>query len=347
MDEETKKSLTRENAALRRTVDALMDATEARQAGTSLGTSYRLFGENLSLQHLVDTKTVALRQTLEELGQAQAQLLHAQKLEAVGQLAAGVAHEINTPMQYIGDNLQFLRKAFGRVVGLSDALEEIVANAEAGDPVADLVRAAVKRSKVAVIKERAPRSIEQALDGVKTVSRIVSAMKEFSHPGTEEMVPVQLNQVVETTTTVCRNEWKYVAELELDLAADLPQVIAHGNELNQVLLNLVVNAAHAIGGFRDVAADGKGSIRVSTRCRGQSIYLTVVDTGGGMPPQVVERIFEPFFTTKEVGRGTGQGLAICHQIVRNHNGTITVETEPGVGTTFEVCIPAIAAAEVA
>lgn len=327
------------NAGLRRVVSALMDASEARQAGHAQGTSFRLFGQSLTLQHLVDSKTQALTRALDELGQTQAMLLHAQKLEAVGQLAAGVAHEINTPMQYVGDNLRFLQKAFSKVLGMAAALEEMAEDPRIDPATRGAVQAHLSAAKLAFIRKRAPRSFEQAIEGVGVVTRIVSAMKAFSHPGTEERVPTQVNALVETTQTICRNEWKYVADLELSLAADLPDVLTHPSEINQVLLNLIVNAAHAIGESRDVAAEGKGTIDVSTRRTPHGVTVRVADNGSGMPDHVLARIFEPFFTTKEVGKGTGQGLAICHQIVTQHGGTIHVESEPGEGTAFELCLP--------
>lgn len=347
MDEHDIEALRRNNEALQRTVESLMGVAEARQAGKVGGTSFRLFGEQLTLQHVVDQKTLALRKTLDELGQTQAQLLHAQKMEATGQLAAGVAHEINTPMQYIGDNLHFLRKALRRMLGFAEEVETIAADDSTDADTSGRLRSALSRSKLRALQERTSKSVEDALEGVESVSRIVSAMKAFSHPGTDERTPTQLNRLIETTTTVCRTEWKYVAELVLELDPSLPLVLAHGNELNQVLLNLVVNAAHAIGESRNVESEGKGVITISTAREGEYSVIRVADTGCGMPPNVVRRIFEPFFTTKEVGRGTGQGLAISHQIVSQHGGTVSVDTAPGTGTCFEIRLPSLTSEEVA
>jgi PAS domain S-box-containing protein len=269
----------------------------------------------------------------------ESQLAASGRLEAIGQLAAGIAHEINTPMQYIGDNIQFLKKAFDRldeVVAGLNGLGESRSDALGAELASLMARA--QELKLDFLRSRIPRSIEQSLEGVEAVSRIVRAMKDFSNPGTETMEPVDLNESVNTALTVCRNEWKYVAEIERDLAEDLPTVPALPGELNQVLLNIVVNAAHAI---EDAKSNGEmGSIRVRTWSDDQSAFFSVADDGGGIPDTIRDRIFDPFFTTKTVGRGSGQGLAICRQIVVNrHGGAIDVDSTPGVGTTFTIRLP--------
>ena len=281
---------------------------------------------------------IALRAALHELEAANDQLARASRLEAIGQLAAGVAHEINTPMQYVGDNLTFLEKAFQRLdlvtsrlpgLGEGDVQERL-------EKVEALLEEA-GRYKLDMLRARIPRAIDQSLEGVANVTRIVRAMKDFSHPGAEDKVLFDLNASVETTLTVCRNEWKYVAELETRLEPDLPLVRGLPGEVNQVILNLVVNAAHAIG---DHHPGGMGHIVITTAREGEHVVLTVADDGGGIPPHVLSRIFEPFFTTKEVGRGTGQGLAIAHQVVvTRHGGDIRVESAVGEGTTFTVMLP--------
>ena len=255
----------------------------------------------------------------------QRQLAQAQKLESIGQLAAGIAHEINTPIQYIGDNAKFLEEAFRDLVRLVEPPPE------SGLAALDI--------DVDYLRDEIPKALEQLLEGVSHVARIVRAMKEFSHPGPVEMTPVDINRAIESTALVSKNEWKYVADLTTDLEPGLPPVPCLAGEVNQVILNLIVNAAHAI---TDVVrgTGGKGTIRVSTRRCGEWVEIRVSDTGTGIPEAIQPRIFDPFFTTKEVGKGTGQGLSIAHSvIVQKHRGGIKFETQVGVGTTFVIRLP--------
>ena len=262
------------------------------------------------------------------------QLRQAQKLEAIGQLAAGIAHEINTPIQYIGDNTKFLAEAFTDVFKVVSALEALP-GAEA--PALARIR---EEADLPFVREEMPRAIEQSLEGIARVTRIVRAMKDFSHPGTEHPVDVDLNRSIESTITVSRNEWKYVADLVLDLDPALPPVLCFPNEMNQAVLNLVVNAAHAIADAGGGQGGVKGTLTVSTARAGGMVEIRVRDTGTGIPEHVRSRIFDPFFTTKEVGKGTGQGLAIVHNVaVERHRGSVTFETEPGRGSVFIMRIP--------
>jgi PAS domain S-box-containing protein len=266
------------------------------------------------------------------------QLLQAQKLESIGQLAAGIAHEINTPTQYIGDNVRFLKDAFGDLGKVLRAARQTPAEGQAGQTPA--TKAEVADIDVEYLLTEIPAAIEQALDGVGRVSTLVSAMKEFSHPGSKEKTEVDLNRAIQSTITVARNEWKYVAEMETDFDASLSPVLCLPGEINQVVLNLIVNAAHAIADLTRDGDQGKGKIRVSTRNCGDYVEVRVSDTGTGIPPEVQRRIFDPFFTTKEVGKGTGQGLSISRSVVVDkHEGTIHFETEVGKGTTFIVRLP--------
>jgi PAS domain S-box-containing protein len=273
------------------------------------------------------------------------QLLHAQKLESVGQLAAGIAHEINTPIQYVGDNLRFLEESFKQLFVLFQAHGGLLAAARENAVTPEKIKAvedADRNADFAYLSLEVPTALEQSLDGVHRVANIVRAMKEFSHPGTREKTPVDLNHAIQTTVTVARNEWKYVADVEFDLASDLPMVQCLPDEINQVILNLLVNAAQAIG---DVVkkTGNKGVIRVSSRGDGAWVEIRISDTGGGIPPEIQHRIFEPFFTTKDVGKGTGQGLAIARAaIINKHGGAIRFESEPGKGTTFIVRLPVTA-----
>jgi PAS domain S-box-containing protein len=269
-------------------------------------------------------------------------LRQAQKLQAIGQLAAGIAHEINTPIQYIGDNTRFLEGAFRDVLAMLEAQDRIITRCVETplgiDGLEELGRIR-EEGDAAFLLVEIPKAVQQSVDGVGRVARIVRAMKAFSHPGVDEPTAVDLNGAVESTLTVSRNEWKYVADLNMQLDPHLPQVVCLPGEVNQVVLNLVVNAAHAIA---DQVAEGgeKGLITVSTRRDGDFVEIRVGDTGTGIPEHVRSRIFDPFFTTKDVGKGSGQGLAIAHGVVVDkHKGTIDFETEMGKGTTFIVRLP--------
>jgi len=273
----------------------------------------------------------------------QEQLLQAQKLESVGQLAAGIAHEINTPTQYIGDNVRFLKDAFLQISSLLAAYRRLLP-AVPGDTLAanDLeeIRKAEKKGDAEYLLGEIPNAIDQTLEGVARVSRIVDAMREFSHPGSKEKSPQKLNHVIENTITVARNEWKYVAELETDFDPSLPPVYCQPGEFNQVILNLIVNAAHAIGDVVKKGGPEKGLIRVRTRGFPGYAEIRIEDSGTGIPQDARARVFDPFFTTKEVGKGTGQGLAIARSVVVDkHGGSIHFETELGKGTTFIIRLP--------
>jgi PAS domain S-box-containing protein len=271
------------------------------------------------------------------------QLFQAQKLESVGQLAAGIAHEINTPTQYIGDNVRFLKDAFQDLKSLMTTYERLLSPAQ-DEPLSrktiEEVREAVKRADAGYLFEEIPKAIDQALEGVTRVSTLVSAMKEFSHPGTKEKVSLDLNHAIDCTITVARNEWRYVADLETDFDPSLPLIPCQPGEFNQVILNLIVNAAHAIADVVGNGGPAKGTIRVQTRnCMGWA-EIRIQDSGSGIPKNVQTRIFDPFFTTKEIGKGTGQGLSIARSVVVDkHGGTIQFETEEGKGTTFIIRLP--------
>jgi PAS domain S-box-containing protein len=271
------------------------------------------------------------------------QLLQSQKLESVGQLAAGIAHEINTPIQYIGDNVRFLQDSFRDLEGVFTPCAEVLAEASADAPqLPALERAVAARDAVdtTFLFAEIPNAITQTLEGVSRVAALVSAMKEFSHPGTGEKVLIDLNHAIENSVTVARNEWKYVAEVRLELDRNLPSVSCLPGEFNQVVLNLIVNAAHAISDASSEGTTGKGVITIRTRELPAAVEIQIQDTGTGIPQGVQSRIFDPFFTTKEIGKGTGQGLAIARSvIVDKHQGSIVFETEAGVGTTFFIHLP--------
>ncbi len=279
-----------------------------------------------------------------ERARLQAELLQSQKLEAIGQLAAGIAHEINTPTQYIGTNIDFLDEAFEDLRGLVGRFMELLEAARQGKVDEDLIRQvdeAIEEVDWEYIEQEVPDAIDQSRDGVRRVTSIVRAMKDFSHPGGDEKEPVDINKILETTITIARNEWKYVADLRTQFDSDLPLVPCLANEMGQVFLNLLVNAAHAIGSRLGDNPEGeKGTITILTRKVDDKVEIRISDTGLGIPEEIRDRIFEPFFTTKEVGKGTGQGLAIARNVVvEKHQGSIFFETEIGVGTTFVVQLP--------
>ena len=273
------------------------------------------------------------------------QLRQAQKLEAIGQLAAGIAHEINTPTQFIGDNTSFLRDAFQDAFGLVGKLaEHLTAIAAGSGREADLARTAMKELETADLRyfqDEIPKAIQQSLEGVGRISKIVKAMKDFSHPGGETKTLTDLHQAIESTITVSRNEWKYAANLVTEFDPDLPLVPCFPGEFNQVILNLIVNAAHAIEAAHGGQDSGHlGQIRVGTRLGRDEVLVFVTDDGTGIPAAVQARMFDPFYTTKAVGKGSGQGLAIAHAvIVEKHQGRITVESVLGQGTTFTLHLP--------
>lgn len=273
----------------------------------------------------------------------EAQLAQLQKMEAIGELAAGIAHEINTPIQYVGDNIQFLRDGITGVLQLVEAMESVCEASRRG-PASTGDLEAIDRIRdeidLAFLKEELLPAIDQAMEGRDRVADIVRAMKEFAHPGDEERVPIDVNHAIENTLAVSRGEWKHVACIERELDPCLPAVPCYPGSFNQVLLNLVVNAAHAIAEARGSGAAAKGTIRVSTRTAGRTVEIGIADTGCGIPEGSLRRIFEPFYTTKDVGKGTGQGLALAHAvIVERMQGRIEVDSTPGQGTQFTLHLP--------
>jgi PAS domain S-box-containing protein len=266
------------------------------------------------------------------------ELRHAQKLESVGRLAAGIAHEINTPIQFVGDNVRFLDTAFTDLDRLLAAYRELVATAQANGDINAALRGldeVATEIDIDFVMEEVPVAVTQTLEGISRVAHIVRAMKAFGHPGTEEKSRADLNEAIKNTIVVANNEIKYIADVETDLG-DLPLVHCHLGDINQVVLNLVVNAAHAIG----AANRGRGTIRVSTRLDDGHAVIEVADTGTGVPAEIADKLFDPFFTTKEVGTGTGQGLALVRTLVTDrHGGTIDFTSTVDVGTVFTVRLP--------
>ena len=273
----------------------------------------------------------------------QMQLTQLQKLESIGQLASGIAHEINTPIQYIGDNIKFLQDGFKdimRILGEYERVREQAANGTVDSELLCKIQDTRKEVDIGYLAEEVPRAIKDSLEGVSVVARIVQAMKEFAHHGNQEKTAADINQTIESTIAVTRGRWKYVADLKTDFDPDLPMVICQVDEFNQVILNLIVNAIDAIKEKNGNEPEAKGTIVVSTRRDGDWAEISVADTGSGIPEEIHSRILDPFFTTKEVGKGSGQGLAIAYAVVVDkHGGALTFETEVGKGTTFTVRLP--------
>lgn len=262
--------------------------------------------------------------------QLEMELRQAQRLESLGTMAGGIAHELNTPIQFVTDNTKFLAGAF------NDLKTAIAALQEATGP--EKASAITKEFDLEYLDAEIPQAVSQSLEGLSRIAEIVLAVKRFSHPVGTNKEDNDLNEIIRTAAMVSKNQWKYVADLELDLAADLPRVRSNAGELNQVFLNLIVNAAHAIEDKDDKAQ--KGKITVASRSTADGAEIRITDTGSGIKPEIKDRIFDLFFTTKAPGRGTGQGLSLVRAFVtQNHGGVIKFESEPGAGATFIVTLP--------
>ena len=273
----------------------------------------------------------------------EARLMLARKMESIGQLASGIAHEINTPTQYVGDNLQFLGESFEDMKPLLEGVGDLL-----GSPALTALPSATRvslaeaygQADLDYLLEEIPNAVQQAREGVVRISSIVGAMREFSHGGVREKTVVDINRSVRSTVTVARNEWKYVSTVDLELDPELPPIPTLGAELNQVLLNLLINSAHAIAATgRDERAE-LGSITIRTSRLAEGIVIEVEDDGCGIPYDLQHRVFEPFFTTKPVGQGTGQGLSISHTIVVDKlGGSLGFDSTPGRGSIFTIRLP--------
>lgn len=289
----------------------------------------------------ISGSTLIFRNLTEQRMQ-EAKRIHGMKLESLGELAAGIAHEINTPIQFIGSNVSFLREAFDDLLELVHRYTKLFA-AVSGETqhrhLLDEIEEQEEQADVEYLKGEAPKAFDQTVQGVERVSSLVLGLKGFAHTKEGEMkLAVDLNEIIKNTLVVCTNAYKYVAELEIDLK-DLPMVKVFHGDIGQVILNLIVNAAHAI---EDVKKDSTqmGKITIKSFQEGDNVVVTVTDTGCGIPEGVQERIFDPFFTTKNVGRGSGQGLAISRTIVHDkHGGELSFESKTGKGSTFKIKLP--------
>jgi signal transduction histidine kinase len=265
------------------------------------------------------------------------------KLEGIGRLAAGVAHEINTPTQYVNDNVHFLRDAMVTVLGLLREcahVASLLSSGQSPDQALKDLDGQLAATDLETLEVELRSSIEQTLEGLDRITGIVGALNEFLHPGADEKVSVDLNHVIENAIAVCRNEWRYVADMGLDLCEDLPAVPCYVSEFSQVMVNLVRNAAQAVADALDGDSVSRGRITVSTKHDDEWAEVRVSDTGIGIAPDVQQRVFDSFFTTKPVGRGTGQGLAIARSVVvEKHGGEIAVESDVGKGAAFIIRLP--------
>jgi len=309
-----------------------MSLIEARDALFAKNEALRAAQADLERAYAKLQDEVTARERLQH------QLNLARRLEAIGQLSAGVAHEINTPLQYVGDSVHFLGSAFQRITGFIERVDQL-AKAEqppAWSDVLAALQAGRKEARLAFVMDEIPRAVLDSKEGVEHVSRIVQALKAFSHRGSDEKCASDINAAIQNTLVMAHNEYKTVATAQIDLG-DLPPVRCIISHLNQVFLNLIVNAAHAIA---DLGRSSLGCIKVTSRASDGVVQVDISDDGGGIPEHIRHKIFEQFFTTKEVGRGTGQGLALARQIVVDgHGGTLTFASEVGKGTTFTLRLP--------
>ena len=280
---------------------------------------------------------------LSEQKRLEAQLLQARNMQSIGQLASGVAHEISTPLRYIGDNAQFIDDGVEdllRIIALFETWWESREQESASVAALAPLREALDEADLPYLAKEIPLAIRQSQEGIERVTAILQAMRQFAHPGQTEKVFIDINQAILSVITLTRSKWRPVCELETRFAPELPDVPCLPVDFGQVMLNMIVNAADAIAEAAEGAADHQGRITITTAQAGGSVEITIADTGAGVPEEAQARIFEPFFTTKEVGKGTGQGLAIAHAVVvEKHGGTLTFESEEGAGTQFTIRLP--------
>jgi signal transduction histidine kinase len=324
-----------DRAHLHQTVDELTAAEE------------QLARANRDLEQRVIARTTALSDANRQLklemknrSAMEVELRQAQKLESVGRLASGIAHEINTPVQFVSDSLAFLDSASQDLLKAMDRFHKVLGALERNlidvPGLIAYVHALDRDLELDYLTEQIPAALARSQQGLGRVSSIVRAMKEFAYPDRVEQAPADINRAITSTLTVAHNEYKYLAEVETELG-ELPMVNCHIGELNQVVLNIVVNAAHAIEAKH---ASRLGKITVRTRQRADQVQIVIEDNGCGIPDSVIDKIFDPFFTTKEIGKGTGQGLAIARTVVVDkHHGKLEVDSQVGHGTTFTITLP--------
>ena len=318
-------------------------AVEAMKLGVSDYLTKDLEGGFVNVLPLVVGRAIEQRRMLREKQRMEKELARVQRLESIGKLAAGLAHEINTPTQYIGDNTRFLQDAFKDISGLLDAFDRLLQAARNDSDSEDMIKeieAELRNADMGYLNREIPLAIGQSLEGVDYVANIVDAMKEFSHPANGEKRPIDLNHAILGAMTLCCGEWKHQAELVTNFDTELPLVCCLPTDINRLVVNLVVNAVHAIADAVRDDDERKGTITIRTKYDDPWVEIRVEDNGTGISDKIRSRVFDLFFTTKEVGRGSGQGLAIVHNIVVDkHGGTIDFQTKEGEGTTVIVRLP--------
>jgi two-component system NtrC family sensor kinase len=326
-----------------KTITALIARAEHQRKHAS--SAFSVFEQHLSLERIVTQKTseleeksASLERALAELKEAHASLLQAQKLQSIGQLAAGIAHEINTPMQFILDNTVFVREAFQSMGSALRAARKVLVRSPTEAEI-DSVISVFRTADVDYLLGEVPRALDETREGIGRVRSIVTAMRNFAHHDNADFSEIDLNENIRTTMVVARSEWKYAAEVTVELDENLPRLPAMRDELNQVILNLLVNAAQAVKEHSKGDHGVGARIILRTRRDGDSAVFEIADTGGGIPAAVRDRVFEPFFTTKPVGKGTGQGLAIARSVIERHSGHIDFCDNEIGGTTFTVRLP--------
>lgn len=309
--------------------------------GTSFSADYIVCPTRNDLNEI--TGSILTFRNLTEQRMEEATRIHSMKLESIGELSAGIAHEINTPIQFIGNNVSFLQDSFSDLLELLESYEKLhkaIAEQNTHTELLQEIEKMAEEADVEYLLEEGPKAFEQTQHGVERVTKLVLGLKGFARSGEDDKKePADINTIINNTIAVCQNAYKYVADLEKDLG-ELPFIPVLAGDIGQVLVNLIVNAAHAIEENRN-NNDPLGKIAIKSYYEDEQVVINVTDNGGGIPDGLKERIFDPFFTTKEVGKGSGQGLAISHKIIRDrHQGTLSFTSEPGEGTTFTISLPA-------
>lgn len=273
---------------------------------------------------------------LTKIRKAETQIRHLQKMEAIGTLAAGIAHEINTPSQFVNDNLSFLKDVNQELAPIYKFLSNLNINSGTIEELKQII----DKIDIDYLLSEVPIAIEQSIDGIQRIAKIVAAMRDFSHAGPKEKVAADLHKLINNSFTISRNAWKYIAEINKDFDETIPPIVCLASDLGQVFVNIIINAAHALEEKFHDSDTIQGRIDIKTKNKGENVEIVFSDNGAGMTPKVQKRIFDPFFTTKEVGKGTGQGLAIAYDIiVDKHNGNIEVESEKNIGTKLIITLP--------
>jgi len=314
----------------------------------NIGKTGNVFWEKVTISPIKNdagklTHFLEIKEDITEKILVENQRLLSQKMESIGQLAAGIAHEINTPMQYVGDNANFLADSYSAMTKVFMDFNSFLEDGKnySNNEIREFYQNKKEEMDLDFIFEEVPEALEQTKIGINRVTKIVRAMKDFAHPGSKEKAYFNLNNGLQNTVTISKNEWKYVAEMELKLDDNLKEILCLQDELNQVFLNIIVNSSHAISEKNQQNNSNElGKIIIETNKKNDTAIIKISDSGNGIKKSIIDKVFDPFFTTKEVGKGTGQGLAIVHDIISNkHRGKISVESEEGVGTTFIIELP--------